>query len=152
VSLRSNRFSQALLLSAVLVSCNSDRPEPAEVVLSPDDLRVRITRTASHPFLSRYRLVLLVERSNICTGTMELFPDTGYAGRRNLYRHASGEVSLVGQYDVRRIEPKTCAIQLIEFRAWDAQALFLGSFDLDQEKMWQFIPAAIRPELPFEKQ
>jgi len=140
-----------LLLVLSLSGCNSDRPEPAEFTLAPEGLLVRITRVATHPFLSRHNLTLRVEQLGGCTATAELFPDTGYAGRRNVYRQSSGRIGIVGQYDVRVIEPGTCLIRLIEFQAWDRQGQYLGAFDADAQKRWRFFPKAERQELPFEK-
>lgn len=138
-------------LVLLLTACNSDRPEPAEADVSSAGLRLRVTRVATHPFLSRYRLTLQVDGPQGCTETAELFPDTGYAGRRNLYEQASGAMTLVGQYDARVIDQTRCTIRLVEFQSLVGQSKFLGSFDVDAEKRWQFIPASVRPERPFEK-
>lgn len=134
-----------------LAACNSDRPEPAEVDLQSAELRLRVTRVATHPFLSRYRLTLQVEGPGGCTATSELFPDTGYAGRRNVYLQASGAITLLGQYDARVIDRDSCAIRLVEFQSLVGQATFLGAFDADTQKRWQFFPPTVRAERPFEK-
>lgn len=138
-------------LALVLAACNSDRPEPAEVELPSVGLRVRLTRVATHPFLSRYRLILEVRGRSGCEATAELFPDTGYAGRRNLYQQASGAITVFGQYDARVVEPDTCAIRLVEFQSLAGQSTYLGMFDANAEKRWQFFPPSVRPERPFEK-
>lgn len=138
-------------LVLLLAACNNDRPEPAEADLHSTGLRVRVTRVATHPFLSRYRLTLEVEGPQGCTDTAELFPDTGYAGRRNLYEQVSGTITLVGQYDARMIDRTHCTIRLVEFQSLVGQSKFLGSFDADAQKRWQFFPASLRPERPFEK-
>ena len=138
-------------LVLLLAACNSDRPEPAEADLPSAGLRVRVTRVATHPFLSRYRLTLQVDGPQGCTDTAELFPDTGYAGRRNLYEQASGTITLVGQYDARVIDRTRCTIRLVEFQSLVGQSKFLGSFDVGAQKQWQFFPPSIRPERPFEK-
>ncbi|MGZ8383192.1 MAG: hypothetical protein ACXWWE_04195 [Nitrospira sp.] len=140
-------ISLVLLLSA----CNSDRPEPAEVDVPTAGLRVSLTRIATHPFLARYRLILGIEGPHGCTGTAELFPDTGYVGRRNLYQQASGAIIVLGQYDARVIEPGGCTIQLAEFQSLVGQATFLGAFDVDAQKRWRYLPSAVRAERPFEK-
>ena len=138
-------------LVLLLAACNSDRPEPAEADLPSAGLRVRVTRVATHPFLSRYRLTLQVDGPQGCTDTAELFPDTGYAGRRNLYEQASGMITLVGQYDARVSDRTRCTIRLVEFQSLVGQSKFLGAFDVDAQKRWQFFPASLRPERPFEK-
>ena len=115
-----------LLLAA---ACNSDLPEPAEADLPSAGLRLRVTRVATHPFLSRYRLTLQVDGPQGCTDTAELFPDTGYAGRRNLYEQASGTITLVGQYDAREIDRTHCTIRLVEFQSLVGQSNFLGSYN-----------------------
>ncbi len=138
-------------LVLVLVACNSDRPEPAEVELPSAGLRVRLTRVATHPFLSRYRLTLHVAGRQGCEATAELFPDTGYAARRNLYQQASGVITVLGQYDARVVDPSSCAIRLVEFQSLAGQATYLGMFDVDAQKRWQFLPPSVRPERPFEK-
>lgn len=138
-------------LALVLAACNSDRPEPAEVNLPSAGLRVRLTRVATHPFLSRYRLTLHVNGQQGCEATAELFPDTGYAGRRNLYQQASGAITVLGQYDARVVDPQTCGIRLVEFQSLAGQATYLGMFDANAQKQWQFFPPSVRPERPFEK-
>ncbi|MGC3973208.1 MAG: hypothetical protein QM771_02320 [Nitrospira sp.] len=134
-----------------LGACNSDRPEPAETDVPSAGLRLRVTRVATHPFLSRYRLTLRVEGPHGCADTAELFPDTGYAGRRNVYEQASGTITLLGQYDARVIDRTHCTIRLVEFQSLGEPSKFLGAFDVDAEKRWQFIPASVRSERPFEK-
>ena len=134
-----------------LAACNSDRPEPAEFDLPSAGLHIRVTRVATHPFLSRFQLKLQVEGPGGCTATAELFPDTGYVGRRNVYQQASGAITLLGQYDARVIERDTCTIRLVEFQSLTGQATFLGAFDADTQKRWQFFPPSARPERPFEK-
>ncbi len=138
-------------LGLVLAACNSDRPQSAEVDLPSAGLRVRVTRVATHPFLSRYRVTLHVDGRSGCEATAELFPDTGYAGRRNVYQQASGAITVLGQYDARVVDPVSCAIRLVEFQSLAGQATYLGMFDADTEKRWQFFPPSVRPERPFEK-
>ncbi|CBK40896.1 conserved exported protein of unknown function [Nitrospira defluvii] len=137
-----------LLLSA----CNSDRPEPAEFDLPSAGLRLNLTRLATHPFLSRYRLTLRIEGPRGCSATAELFPDTGYAGRRNVYQQPSGLITVLGQYDARVFDPANCSLRLVEFQSLVGQATFLGAFDVDAQKRWRFLDASVRPERSFEKQ
>ncbi len=136
-----------LLLSA----CNSDRPEQADVDVTTVGLHLNLTRTATHPFLARYRLTLQIERPQGCAATAELFPDIGYVGRRNLYQQASGAIIVLGQYDARVIEPGSCTIRLAEFQSLVGQATFLGAFDVDAQKRWRYVPSSVRAERPFEK-
>ena len=138
-------------LVLLLAACNSDRPEPAEVHLPTTGLRLSVTRIATHPFLARYRLTLGIEGPQGCTGTAELFPDTGYVGRRNVYQQASGAITVLGQYDARVIDPDSCTIRLVEFQSLTGQATFLGAFDVDAQKRWRYFPSAVRAERPFEK-
>ena len=140
------------LISLVFLSaCNSEHPEPAHVEMPAAGLRVSLTRIATHPFLARYRLILGVEGRDGCTGTAELFPDTGYVGRRNIYQQASGAIIVLGQYDARVIEPNSCAIRLVEFQSLAEQATFVGAFDVDAQKRWRYLPSAVSAERPFEK-
>ena len=139
------------VLVLLLSACNSDRPELAEVYLPAGGLHVRIMRIATHPFLARYRLTLLIEGPKNCQATAELFPDTGYAGRRNVYQHDSGAVIVLGQYDARIIDVTDCTIRLVEFPLLAGQGTFLGAFDIDGQKRWGYFPAGVRAERPFEK-
>ncbi len=122
-----------LVLVLLMAACNSDRPESAEVDLQSAELRLRVTRVATHPFLARYRLTLQVEGLRGCRATAELFPDTGYAGRRNVYQQASGAITLLGQYDARVVDRDSCAIRLVEFQSLGDQATFLGAFSRRSE-------------------
>ena len=92
-----------------------------------------------------------MEGKSGCASTTELFPDTGYTGRRNVYLAGRGLLYVVGQFDARVINPQDCMTTLSEFRHLDRHVVFLGSFDSNQEKRWVYLPAADRPELLFEK-
>ncbi len=133
------------------VSCNSGVPEPASVDIPSLPLRLTIVRVATDPFLSRYSLTVSLIGAGGCTASSELFPDTGYAGRRNLYTTAGQEAYLIGQFDARVIDPRTCRITLSEFRHLKRDVFFVGSFDEDAEHHWTYYPSATRAELPFEK-
>ncbi|HWF58769.1 MAG TPA: hypothetical protein VN666_00410 [Nitrospira sp.] len=106
---------------------------------------------ATDPFLQRFNLTLNVKGTNGCSSSTELFPDPGYAGRRNVYQASKGRVYVVGQYDARVIDALSCRTSLSEFRHLDRDVIFIGSFDQDEDKHWTYVSAAQRPELPFEK-
>ncbi len=113
-------------------------------------LRVIITRVATHPFLARYNLTARIERRDGCAAESELFPDTGRAARRNLYLTQSGAVLVMGQYDARLLPRDRCAIELVEFHQLEKNRTFLGTFDINEQKQWQFLSPDARPERPFE--
>ncbi|MGH7147255.1 MAG: hypothetical protein ACREIJ_05050 [Nitrospiraceae bacterium] len=138
-------------LLLLLAACNSDVPVPASVEFSADQVRLTITRVATSMFLSRHDLRLAVEGPAGCLTEAELFPNTGYASRRNLYQAGAGLLYVVGQFDARVIDPLHCTITLAEFRTLDRYVTFLGSFDENEQKRWTYFPASQRPELPFEK-
>jgi hypothetical protein len=140
-----------LLFSIGSSACNSEAPEPAVMESPPFGLRVTVTRVATHPFLARYNLKVHIERSDGCIAAGELFPDTGRAGRRNLYVSQTGAVLVVGQFDARVLRRDRCAIQLVEFHELEKGQIFLGTFDLDERKRWRFLPPDVRPERPFEQ-
>jgi hypothetical protein len=138
-------------LLLLLVACNSDVPVPASVEFSADQVRLTITRVATDLFLSRHNLRLKVIGPGGCSIEVELFPNTGYASRRNLYQAGAGVLYVVGQFDARVIDVPHCTITLAEFRTLDRYVTFLGSFDENEQKHWTYFPASQRPELPFEK-
>ena len=115
------------------------------------DLRLTIVRVATDPFLPRFRLTMTVTGRSGCISTTELFPDTGYAGRRNVYLATRGMVYVVGQFDARIVNSRTCETTLSEFRHLDRDVVFIGSFDDDSERHWTYVPAGERAERPFEK-
>ena len=143
------RYLASLLL--LLAACNNDVPVPAAVEFSADQVRLTITRTATNPFLSRHDLRLRFVGPGGCSIEVDLFPNTGYASRRNLYQAGAGVLYVVGQYDARVIDVPHCTITLAEFRSLDRFVTFLGSFDENEQKRWTYFPASQRPELPFEK-
>ena len=138
-------------LFLLLTACNSDVPVPASVEFPANQVRLTITRTATNPFLSRHDLRLTLEGPGGCSIEEALFPNTGYASRRNLYQAGVGVLYVVGQFDARVIDVPHCTITLAEFRTLDRYVTFLGSFDENEEKRWTYFPASHRPELPFEK-
>jgi hypothetical protein len=112
------------------------------------EVRLTIVRVATDPFLSRHNLKLMVEGRGGCSSSTELFPDTGYASRRNIYLAAKGMVYIVGQFDARVIDSHSCRTTLSEFRHLDREVVFLGSFDEDGDRRWTYFPASERPERP----
>jgi len=138
-------------LFLLLAACNSDVPVPAAVEFSADQVRLTITRTATNPFLSRHDLHLTFKGPGGCSIKVDLFPNTGYASRRNLYQAGVGVLYVVGQFDARVIDVKQCMVTLSEFRTLDRYVTFLGSFDENEQKVWTYFPAGQRSELPFEK-
>ncbi|CUS38884.1 hypothetical protein [Candidatus Nitrospira nitrificans] len=138
-------------MALLCLGCNSNTPEPASADIASAGLRLSIVRMATDPFLQRFTLTMHAKGLGGCSSSTELFPDTGYAGRRNIYQAAHGRVYVVGQYDARIIDPQSCHTHLSEFRSLDRDVIFVGSFDQDGEKHWRYFPAAQRPELPFEK-
>jgi len=147
------RWWSALCSGLVLLSmgCNSSAPEPASMEIPWAQVRLSIVRVATDPFLQRFNLTMHVTKSGGCSSTTELFPDTGYAGRRNVYQSMNGLLYVVGQYDARIVDSQTCQTTLSEFRHLDRQVVFLGSFDQNDAHQWIYVPATQRPELPFEK-
>ena len=139
------------LLLVLLTACNSDVPVPASVEFSADRVRLTITRVVTHPFLSRHDLRLTLGGPGGCSSETELFPDTGYVSRRNLYLTRAGLLYVVGQFDARVIDPLHCTITLAEFHTLDRYVTFLGSFDENEQKRWTYFPASQRSELSFEK-
>lgn len=142
-------IGSALLLSCV--GCNRTTPEPASADIPSARLRLTIVRMATDAFLQRFNLTMNIRGTEGCSSSTELFPDTGYAGRRNVYQAAKGMVYVVGQFDARVIDSQTCRTRLSEFRHLDRDVVFLGSFDQDEEKRWRYFSSAQRPELPFAK-
>jgi hypothetical protein len=140
-----------IALLPIAVGCNSNIPETASLELTSFQFRLAIVRTATDPFLQRFNLTMNVQGRGGCQSSTDLFPDTGYAGRRNVYLAAKGRVYVVGQYDARVIDTQNCQASLAEFRHLDRDVIFLGSFDHDQQKHWKYVSALERPELPFEK-
>jgi len=132
-------------------ACNNTAPEPASVDIPSAQAQLSIIRAATDPFLSRHSLTLRVQGAGGCSTSTELFPNTGYASRRNLYQVGAGVLYVVGQFDARVIDVPHCTVTLAEFRALDRYVTFLGSFDENEQKQWTYFPASQRPELPFEK-
>lgn len=139
------------VLAGFLGGCNSGVPEPASVQIPGTGLRLTIVRVATDPFLSRHNLALTVERAPDCRTEVDLFPDTGYTSRRNIYVTRNGLVYVVGQFDARVIDGQACTITLSEFRHLDREVIFLGSFDEGAGERWTYLPASEQPERPFEK-
>ncbi len=111
-------------------------------------LRLTIVRTATDPFLRRHSLTLMVEAEGGCSSSTKLFPDTGYAGLRNVYLAAKSIVYVVGQFDARVIDSGSCRTTLSEFRHLDRDVVFVGSFDEDSDRRWTYYSASERSERP----
>jgi len=136
--------SGVLLCSA----CNSNTPERVSADIASEKLRLTIVRTATDPFLPRYNLTMTVEGTGGCSSSTELFPDTGYASRRNIYLAGKGMIYVVGQFDARVIDSHSCRTTLSEFRHLDRDVVFIGSFDEDRGRHWSYYSAFERSEQP----
>ncbi len=110
-------------------------------------LRLTIVRTATDPFLPQHSLTLKVEGED-CSSSTELFPDTGYASRPNIYLAGKGMIYVVGQFDARVIDSRSCRTTLSEFRHLDRDVVFIGSFDEDRDRRWSYYSAFERSEQP----
>jgi hypothetical protein len=135
-------------IGLLVAACNSGVPEPASVQIPQAQMRMTIVRAATDPFLSRHTLTLSITGAGGCAASTDLFPDTGYASRRNVYAAGNGLLYVVGQFDARVIDAKTCAITLSEFRHLAREVVFIGSFDEDSDHRWTYFPASERPERP----
>jgi hypothetical protein len=91
----------------------------------------------------------MVTSAGECAVTSDLFPDTGGVSRRNVYRGSADRLYLIGQFDVRRFDPRSCRIELMEFRTVESGLLFAGSFDTDMSGHWTFFSPEMRSEQPF---
>ena len=134
--------------ASLVLGCNSDEPVPAVGVVAPAT-EITVIRVATHPFLARFNLKLTVKAAG-CSASSDLFPDTGGVSRRNLYRDSGGRLYLIGQFDVRRFDSRTCLVELIEFRSVETGLRYLGTFDSDDTGRWTFFPPEKRSERPFE--
>ena len=79
-----------------------------------------------------------------CEATAELFPDTGYAGRRNVYQQTSGAITVLGQYDAGWWTRTAVPFAWWEFQSLVGQATYLGTFDIDTQKRWQFLSPSVK--------
>ncbi len=145
---RSARLGCSVLASVLAAGCNSSAPEPATAKIPAANLQLTIVRVATDPFLPRYNLTLSIQGSGGCASSVDLFPDTGHTGRRNVYLAAGGLIYVVGQFDARVIDVAACRITLSEFRHLDRNVVFLGSFDETTDRGWTYVPASDRPEQP----
>lgn len=133
----------------LLACCNSDVPVAAVAHLGPAGTDVTVTRVATHPFLARFNLRLTVGSSDGCLATSDLFPDTGGVSRRNVYRGSADRLYVIGQFDIRRFDPRNCRIELVEFGLIETGLLYLGTFDADLSGVWNFYSPDMRSERPF---
>jgi hypothetical protein len=132
----------------LLAGCNSDVPVVATVHIAPG-IDVTVQRVATHPFLARFNLTLVVRSADGCVAASDLFPDTGGVSRRNLYRGPADRLYVIGQFDVRRFDLHRCRIELMEFRSVESGLLYVGAFDADPSGRWGFSTSDMRPERPF---
>jgi hypothetical protein len=142
------RLAWGLVAGILLAGCNSSAPEPAAADIPAAKLRLTIVRVATDPFLSRHNLTLSIQGSGGCSSSVDLFPDTGHASRRNIYLAAGGLVYVIGQFDARVIDAAACRITLSEFRHLHRDVVFVGSFDENADRRWTYYPASGRPEQP----
>lgn len=142
------RVGWGFLAAVLAAGCNSSAPEPATADIPTAKLQLTIVRVATDPFLSRHNLTLSIRGSGGCSSSVDLFPDTGHAGRRNIYLAAGGLIYVIGQFDARVIDVAACRITLSEFRHLHRDVVFVGSFDENAERRWTYYPASERPEQP----
>ncbi len=137
-----------------LVACTANKQyKPAAFrVISPQAsiLTVAIEREPTHLFLAEYERYLILSIDGIEKQRIEMFDDTGGYSRTDVFQTSATQYVLRGfddRYQLDLVRQSVSPAQTFDKK----NAKFVGSFDVDDDRVWRFILATERPELPMRE-
>lgn len=112
-------------------------------------MALTIERKAAHPFLAEYDRALILLDDGIERQRIDLSTDTGGYSRTNVFRKNDNIYLLKDFYGIYEFDLRSQALRKSADR--DSVGAFVGAFDADGEKVWRFIPASDRAQLPTDE-
>ncbi len=128
---------------------STSAPDTAATTLPGTALGVDVVRAPIHRFLAEFSRTIVLLRPGLRPIEVGMLDDTGGYSRVNLYLLSDGTFRLRDAQESFLI-PTVNALILFEDPRAAPSGVFQGSFDIDSDHVWRFIPAAERPELPTE--
>lgn len=112
-------------------------------------MALTVERKAAHPFLAEYDRYLILLIDGIERQRIELSTDTGGYSRVNVFRINDNIYLLKDIYNIYELDLRQQALR--KSPNHDLVGAFVGAFDDDGEKVWRFIPASDRAQVPTDE-
>jgi hypothetical protein len=147
------RASLLFILSLFFcASCNAQNNGSfATLKLEGANASIQIRRVHIHAFLAEYDRYLILNVNGKPVVEVQISTDTGGYSRANVFSTNLGSTLIVqdrmGRYEIdvesqkiKELDGNDCANP--------KDSNFIGAFDTDESKKWQFIPASKRKQMP----
>ena len=142
------RWSTYVLGASCLVwACGLD-PERATYRLADRRTIVVVERRAIHEVLAEFERWAYLDVEGRTMARIDLFTDTGGYSRVNLYRLSDARLLMRDAEGSYMVDAAAGTITKDAIRR--RTGTFVGCFDVDESKVWRFLPPTERQELPTE--
>ncbi len=149
------KYLSLTILSLIFcTSCNAQTDGAAASVKIQPNVSIQIRRVHIHAFLAEYDRFLALKVDDKTAAELQIATDTGGYSRANVYSTNSPNIfiveDLMGFYEV-----DTAKKQIIKLYSYPCknpeEYIFIGAFDTDDSKQWQFISALKRKQIKIER-
>ena len=149
-----SKFLLLTFLSLVLfVSCRAQSSAVAVLKTQPN-IAVEIKRVHIHAFLAEYDRFLTLKVGDKSAAELQIATDTGGYSRANVYSTNSPNIFIVedlqGFYEIDIAKKQINKSHLYPCKT-PGEYIFIGAFDTDESKKWQFIPGSKRKQMKVER-
>lgn len=145
------RILLIFILNLILcISCNAQSNGSFATLKIRENVLIQIKRIHIHAFLAEYDRFLILTVGGKTIAELKISTDTGGYSRANIFSTKSDSIFVVqdrmGKYEININSRK---IKEIENNCKNSKnSNFIGAFDTDESKMWQFISVSKRRRMP----
>lgn len=134
-------------------SCNAQNSGTNASLKIQPNAAIEVSRVHIHAFLAEYDRFLSLKVNGKTAAELRIATDTGGYSRANVYSTNSDSIfvveDLMGRYEVNIKNKQITKLEDICENPKDN--IFIGAFDTDESKQWQFISALKRKQIPIER-
>ena len=150
-ALENMRVIKSLFFILSLIFCASCNAQSvATLKIQSSNASIQIKRVHIHAFLAEYDRYVILTISGKSVAEVQISTDTGGYSRANVFSTNSNSTFVIqdrmGRYEVN--------IERQEIKKIDddcenpKNSTFIGAFDIDESKKWQFLSASKRKQIP----
>lgn len=151
--MKSNFLFLTFLSLILFASCKAQSGAIAVLKTRPN-VAIEVKRTHIYAFLAEYDRFLTLKVDDESVAELQIATDTGGYSRANVYSTNSPNRFVVedlqGFYEIDIAKKQISKSDLYPCKTPE-EYIFIGAFDTDESKQWQFIPASKRKQMKVER-
>lgn len=140
-----------LLILSILFyfSCNAQTNGSVATLKIQENASIQLKRVHIHAFLAEYDRYLLLNVNGKTVTEVQISTDTGGYSRANVFVSNSDFIIVEDSMERYEINVERREITVIKRDCeYPKDYIFVGAFDTDETKKWQFIPASKKEKMP----